>query len=120
MLFIGVIMAAVSIFLFVLGMQESLAKGRTLAFSALALLELAHVFNCKSENRSIFSVGLFSNIYLLVSVVLTIVIQLFVIYNPVMQKIFYTVPLSGIELVYLFGLSSLPIAFMEIKKLARI
>jgi len=120
MVFIGVIMAAVTLFLFAFGMKDSLAKGRTFAFSALAILEMYHVFNCKSENRSIFSVGIFSNMYLVLSVALTIVLQLLVIYNPILQKIFYTVPLSGRELIYLFALSSLPLLFMEAKKALKI
>jgi Ca2+-transporting ATPase len=116
MMVIGIIMAAVTLFLFSLGMRDSLAKGRTFAFSALAILEMYHVFNCKSEKASVFSVGIFSNIYLVLSVVLTVVLQLLVIYNPVFQKIFNTVSLSGMELFYLFALSSAPLVYMEIKK----
>lgn len=116
MVYIGIIMAAVSIFLFLLGMKESVAKGRTLAFSALALLEMYHVFNCKSENKSVFKAGIFSNKFLILAVLSTVISQLAVIYLPVMQGIFNTVPLSGRELFYLFTLSSLPVLFMEIKK----
>jgi Ca2+-transporting ATPase len=120
MIFIGVIMAAVSLFLFTVGMKDSIEKGRTFAFSALAFLEMYHVFNCRSENRSTFSVGIFSNVYLVLSVAFTVLLQLMVIYNPILQKIFYTVPLSGQELFYLFALSSLPLWFMEIKKALKI
>ncbi len=120
MILIGMIMAAVSLFLFTIGMKESLEKGRTFAFSALAFLEMYHVFNCKSEHRSVFAAGIFSNKYLVLSVAFTVILQLFVIYNPIMQKIFYTVPLSGMELFYLFALSSLPLLFMEAKKALKI
>lgn len=120
MILIGMIMAAVSLFLFTVGMKDSLEKGRTFAFSALAFLEMYHVFNCKSEHRSVFAAGIFSNMYLILSVAFTVMLQLFVIYNPIMQKIFYTVPLSGIELFYLFALSSLPLLFMEAKKALKI
>lgn len=116
MFYIGIIMSAVTLFLFAFGMKDSLAKGRTFAFSALAILEMYHVFNCKSEQRSIFSVGIFSNMYLVLSVILTVLMQLLVIYNPILQGIFYTVPLSGLELFYLFALSSLPVWFTEVKK----
>jgi Ca2+-transporting ATPase len=120
MVFIGIIMAAVSLFLFTVGMKDSIEKGRTFAFSALAFLEMYHVFNCRSEKRSIFSVGIFSNVYLVLSVTFTVLLQLMVIYNPFLQKIFYTVPLSGQELFYLFALSSLPLIFMEAKKALKI
>jgi Ca2+-transporting ATPase len=120
MVFIGLIIAAVSLFLFTVGMKESLAKGRTLAFSSLALLEMYHAFNCRSETASVFKVGIFSNMYLVLSVAVTILIQLMVIYNPILQKIFYTVPLSGMELFYVFALSSLPLVFMEVKKALKI
>lgn len=120
MVFIGLIMAAVSLFLFTVGAKVSLEKARTFAFSALVLLEMYHVFNCKSEKRSIFTAGIFSNIYLILSVAISVVLQIFVIYNPLMQKIFYTVPLSGAELFYLFALSSLPVLFMEAKKALKV
>ncbi len=116
MLFIGVLMGIVSLFLFNLGAEESLAKGRTMAFSALALLEMFHVFNCKSENRSLFKVGIFSNIYLVLAVASTVLIQMLVIYVPQLQKIFNTVALSGSDLIWLFALSSLPVWVVEMKK----
>jgi len=117
MITVGVLMGVVSIYLFLMGANESLAKGRTFAFSALALLEMYHVFNCKSEKKSLFTVGIFSNMYLVAAVALTVLLQMAVIYVPFMQAIFNTVPLSGRELVYLFSLSSLPLLFMEAKKL---
>ncbi len=120
MMVIGIIMTVVTLFLFSMGMRDSLAKGRTLAFSALAILEMYHVFNCKSEKASVFSAGIFSNMYLVLSVILTVVLQLLVIYNPVFQKIFDTVSLSGKELFYLFALSSAPLVYMEIKKALKI
>ena len=116
MLYVGTIMGAVSVFLFLMGMNSSLAKGRTLAFSALALLEMYHVFNCRSEDRSVFQVGLFSNLYLIIAVIFTVILQLFVVYHPLLQKIFNTVPLSATELVYLFLFSSLPLVFVELRK----
>jgi Ca2+-transporting ATPase len=120
MVFIGLIMAAVTLSLFVLGARDSLEKGRTFAFSALSILEMYHVFNCKSEKRSIFSVGLFNNMFLVSSVLLTVVLQLMVIYVPLLQRIFHTVALSGGELLLLFALCSLPVFFMEIKKALKI
>jgi len=116
MLIVGASMAAVTLFLFTIGMKDSVAKGRTLAFSALAMLEMYHVFNCKSEKLSVFKTGIFSNIYLILSVALTVILQLLVIYNPMLQKIFRTVPLSGAELMLLFALSSTPLILIEIKK----
>jgi Ca2+-transporting ATPase len=116
MFMVGISMAVVTLILFNIGLKDSLLKGRTFAFSALAMLEMYHVFNCKSEKLSVFKTGIFSNIYLILSVALTIILQLLVIYNPVLQKIFRTVPLSGAELMLLFALSSTPLILIEIKK----
>jgi P-type Ca2+ transporter type 2C len=116
MVLIGVIMGVVTLILFAMGARDSIDKGRTMAFTALAILEMYHVFNCRSERKSIFAMDPFSNMYLVASVALTVALQIFIIYDPFFQRVFNLVPLNGPELFWVFALSSLPVWAIEIKK----
>lgn len=113
---IGVLMAIVTLSLFAFGMQFSLVKARTIAFSALSFLQMAHVLNCKSLDKSLFKVGILSNLYLAGAVLLTLVLQIAVVQTPFLQKIFYTAALNWQEWLLTFGLSLAPIVVVELRK----
>ncbi|HHX51034.1 MAG TPA: cation-translocating P-type ATPase, partial [Clostridia bacterium] len=72
-----------------------LVLSRTMAFTTLVFSQLFHVFECKSERHSLFKVGVFSNPYLVVAVVISTLMQLAAIYLPPLQSLFKTVSLSG-------------------------
>ncbi len=76
---------------------------RTIALSTLVLSQLIHVFECRSENHSIFEIKLFTNIYLVWAVCISIVMLLGIIYIPFFQNIFHTVALNlGQWLIVIF------------------
>jgi Ca2+-transporting ATPase len=89
---------------------------RTLAFATLALAQLMHAFNCRSETRSLFSLGLGSNPEMLGAVGLSLLSLLAVIYVPFLQAAFDTVPVTGRELAVTGALSLVPLAFGEVRK----
>lgn len=72
----------------------SLENSRTMALSTLVLSQLIHVFECRSEHHSIFEIKLFTNIYLLGAVLVSIIMLISIIYIPLFQGIFKTVPLG--------------------------
>ena len=67
---------------------------RTLTLCTLILSQLIHVFECRSEKHSIFEINIFSNIYLVGAVLISIFLVLCVIYIPFLQGVFHTVPLN--------------------------
>ncbi|WP_244834858.1 calcium-translocating P-type ATPase, PMCA-type [Clostridium sp. BJN0001] len=67
---------------------------RTLALCTLVFSQLIHVFECRSERHSIFEINLFSNIYLLGAVVISIIMICCVLYIPFLRVIFHTVSLN--------------------------
>jgi Ca2+-transporting ATPase len=95
---------------------KDMDHARTLAFSTLVFVQLAHTFNSRSERRSIFDTGFFSNIYLVGAVLLSVALQLSVVYVPVLQPLFKTVPLGGSDWALILGLSVCVIVFGELKK----
>ena len=67
--------------------------GQTMAFTTLVLFSLFNVFNARSDDQSAF-IGLFSNRWLWFSLLLSLGLQVAVIYVPVLQHAFSTVNLS--------------------------
>ena len=94
----------------------STEHARTLAFSTLVFVQLAHTFNSRSEHKSIFDIGFFSNKYLVGAVLLSVGLQLSVVYTPVLQPLFGTVPLNIFDWGLILALSSLIIGGGELKK----
>ena len=72
----------------------NLVLARTMAFATLVFSQLFHVFDCKSERHSVFEVGVFSNIYLVLAVCCSVLMELAVIYLPALQPIFKTTALN--------------------------
>ena len=67
---------------------------RTIALGTLILSQLIHVFECRSEKKSIFSINMFTNLYLLGAVLISIIMLICVIYIPFLSSVFHTVPLG--------------------------
>ncbi len=72
---------------------EKVSKAKTAAFTTLVVFELMFVFNIRSETQSVFSRQLINNKYLILAVLLSLSLQLAVVYIPVLQAPFETVPL---------------------------
>ena len=79
---------------------------------------MAVAIAARSEAESVFSIGFFSNRSMVLAVLLTIALQLVVIYLPVAQKIFTTVALTGGELALVAAISILTFVIVEIWKAA--
>ncbi len=78
----------------VLGFTGNVDFARTAAFLALVFTQLIHVFECKSENRSLFKINFFNNTKLIFAVLSSAVIVLSTVYIPALNPIFKTVPLD--------------------------
>ncbi|KAJ53355.1 Ca2+-transporting ATPase [Clostridium tetanomorphum] len=74
--------------------QMDLKVCRTLALCTLVMSQLIHVFECRSERHSIFEIKLFTNIYLVGAVTVSIIMIMAILYIPFLQKVFHTVALT--------------------------
>ncbi|MGB9836974.1 MAG: cation transporting ATPase C-terminal domain-containing protein, partial [Candidatus Saccharicenans sp.] len=90
---------------------------RTAAFIVLSVAQLFHALNSRSQMKSIFELGFFSNPKLLGAITLSLLLQLSVVYLPFLQKIFKTQNLTVFDWLLVFALSSLSLWMMEIIKL---
>jgi Ca2+-transporting ATPase len=89
---------------------------QTMLFTALVLSQMSFAFAVRSERESVFQIGLFTNPAMLGAIGLTILLQLLVVYVPLMQDFFYTVPLDPEHLVIALICSALPFIGFEVKK----
>ena len=71
-----------------------LDEARTLAFCTMVTFEWFRVFNARSDELSVFKLGIFRNRWLVGAVSLAIMLQLAVVYIPFLQQAFRTVPLG--------------------------
>ena len=71
-----------------------LATCRTITMCTLVMSQLLHVFECRSERHSIFEINIFSNIYLLGAVLVSMTMICCILYIPFLRGIFNTVALN--------------------------
>ena len=89
---------------------------QTVAFTTLTLSQMAVALALRSERDSLFSIGLLTNRAMIGAVSLTFVLQLAVIYTPVLQTFFNTSPLTLQDLGVSLLLCTVPFWFLELKK----
>ena len=71
---------------------------RTAALLTLVMSQLFHVFECKSERNSIFTVPYLNNPKLIMAVLISVAVIFAAIYIPQLQPVFRTVPLNSRQL----------------------
>ena len=67
---------------------------RTVAVNVFVMVEMFYLFNCRCFSRSMFSVGLFTNPWLIVGAIAMVGLQLFYTYVPVMNALFQSAPID--------------------------
>lgn len=113
---VGLFVGGVSIATMAWAISREMAYWQTMVFTVLTVSQLFHSLAVRSESASLFRIGLFSNLPMLGAVILTLVLQMAVIYTPALNAIFYTQPLPMFDLAVCMGLSSLILFAVEIEK----
>jgi P-type Ca2+ transporter type 2C len=123
--FIGVIMAAGTLFVLdadlpggLFAGSGSLRHAQTMAFTTLMLFQLFNLFNARSEHDSAFR-GLFTNAWLWGSIVLSVLLQLAVVYVPFLQRAFSTTTLTIADWLRCAAVASTGLWLRELEKLLR-
>ena len=89
---------------------------QTTVFTVLVLTQLVVALESRSEQESVFRMKFLGNKPMAGAVLLTVGLQMAVIYTPVGNRIFDTVPMSGLDLAITAGASLLVLVFIEIWK----
>jgi len=89
---------------------------QTALFSGLVFSQLGMALSVRSEEESLFRTGLLTNKPMLGAIVITVILQLVLIYWPPAQSIFHTTALSTRDLAICFGMGLVIIVLVEIWK----
>lgn len=98
------------------GLHQEVEQARTVAFTVLVIVQLVHVFNCRSERWSLFQVGVVTNRPLLLAVLLSFAIQAAVLTVPAVAPIFKVASLPIEDWVLMGATGLLPFVIMETVK----
>jgi P-type Ca2+ transporter type 2C len=101
---VGVVDAIAILTAFYLALQrypDQLVAAQTIAFVALCSSELIRAFTARSEYHSIFSIGVFSNRWMVWAVGVSFLLVLMVVYVPFLRPFFDTVPLTADDWLFM-------------------
>jgi Ca2+-transporting ATPase len=90
---------------------------QSVLFTALIFAQLGLALEVRSERRSIFSIGWFTNKAMLAAVGIGIAAHLAILYLPVLQEVFGTVPLDAAHFAIATAGAILLMAIVEIYKI---
>ena len=115
-IWVGLLMAGMALLVQGWSIAGENSHWQTMVFTVLCLTQLGHVLAIRSEKQSLFTIGIFSNKYLLAAVALTFLLQMATIYVPLLNPVFKTAPLTLGELLFCIAWSSLVFVAVEIEK----
>ncbi|XP_059608423.1 calcium-transporting ATPase type 2C member 1 isoform X2 [Phlebotomus argentipes] len=91
-------------------------RDTTMTFTCFVLFDMFNALSCRSQTKSVFQIGLFSNKMFLLAVGFSLLGQLLVIYFPPLQMVFQTEALTAMDLLFLVSLTSSVFIVSELKK----
>lgn len=103
---------AFAIFLWA-GGARNLPLSQTVVFTLVSVSTLLYVFTCRSVLRPTHLASVLRNRWLVGSVILGFLMQLFAVYHPWGQRAFGTVPLTPVSWLVIIGASALIIGVIE-------
>lgn len=98
---------------------DSIEQARTVAVTTMVFFQFFQAYNARSELGSIFRINPMSNLFLFFGMIAAFFAQLAVLYVPVFQRIFRTVPLAAPEWLEVILVSITIIVIVEIDKWIR-
>ncbi len=119
----GILLSGTTLMAYAIGMKwygddgEGLRRATTMAFMTLALAQVFHVFNARSQSRSAFTDRLFTNGWLWAAVGTCLVLQAAAVCVPLLQKVLHTVPPNSSDWGVIVACSLAPVVVVEIVKL---
>jgi Ca2+-transporting ATPase len=115
-LWVGFLMGMVTLGIQAWAIREHIPHWQTIAFTVLCFSQMGHVMAIRSQRDSLFRIGLLSNKPLLLALLITITLQLLIIYIPFFNVVFKTQPLSFFEVIITVLASSIVFWAVEMEK----
>ncbi len=104
---VAIMMAAITILVYwvELTMTGNEAKARTVAFTTLVIMQLFHVFTCRSDTKTLGQLGIRTNMNLLLAAGAAFLLQVAIVQVPQMRFVFDTVPIGASGWILAFAAS---------------
>jgi Ca2+-transporting ATPase len=115
MLYMALPMAIGTLWLFSYYMQD-LTKGWTMSLTLLAAFQWFNAWNCRSEEKSLFTQNPFTNKYLLGATTIVVLLHFLAVYHPFMQRFLNTTSLSGYEWLQVVLIATSIVVVEELRK----
>jgi P-type Ca2+ transporter type 2C len=122
-LFVGVVMAVGTLYVLDADLPGglwpgvgSLRHGQTMAFTTLVLFQMFNLFNARSDRESAFR-GLFTNGWLWSAILVSVILQIVVVYAPFLQRAFSTEALTASDWLRCAMVASTGLWLREFEKL---
>ncbi len=114
----GVILGLASLFIQWWGIRQGLdvKTQHTLVFTTLCFVQLGNALSVRSAYRSIFTAGLFANKSLWGAILLTVSLQLLIVYVPFLQPIFKTTALGSASMLAVVVVTIVSVLLIELLK----
>ena len=96
------------------GMNINVARGYIMAL--MVFIQNIHVFNCRSEHKSAFSVPLKNNYFIVIGVLCSILLQIIVMEVPLLSTFLQTISVPLLDMFKLIGVAVIILIIMEIYK----
>jgi cation-transporting P-type ATPase F len=113
------LVGAFGLFEWTLGQGESVAAARTVAVNVFVVVQVAYLLNCRSLDRPMWRVGLFSNRWVPVGLMAMLALQLLFTYVPWMNRLFHSAPIQPVWWLWITGLGIVVFAVVEAEKWLR-
>lgn len=97
-------------------LQTDMGKAWSVSLTVLAVFQWFNAWNCRSDQKSIFSLNPFSNMYLVYATTIVVILQILALYTPFMQKVLHTVPLTLNEWLVIIPVASTILIAEEVRK----
>lgn len=112
---------ALAVFIWAIHAGRGEVEARALCFVTLILVQFFNAFNCRSERRSLFLIGVFANWWLWLAILWECAILALLLYVPILQRSFRTFPLdAGDWLIVIASASTIFIAAEVYKVIMRV
>lgn len=98
--------SAFSLFIIELQTSGNASKAITIVFTQTMMFEFFLVFNCRSEKKCAFRINPLENKKLLIAIIISLILQVVIIYTPMLQSIFKVVPLDFMDWIMIILFSS--------------
>ncbi len=104
------------LFFVLLYLDYPIDEVRTIMFAGISIDSIFFAFSLKNLRKPVWKINIFSNYYLIFSLLISVLLLAAALFIPVLQKLLTLVPLSGWEIILILGLGFLNLLSIEMAK----